>query len=41
MNQIAILNHLIETLEYLDLSLVEMALNHVIIEKEEKITKLT
>lgn len=41
MNQIAILNYLIETLEYLDLSLVEMALNHVIIEKEEKITKLT
>ena len=41
MNQIAILNRVIEALEYLDLSIVEMALNHVIIEKEEKITKLT
>lgn len=41
MNQITILNKILETIDEIDISLVEIALNQVLLEKEENISRPT
>ena len=38
-NQITILNKILETIDEIDISLVEIALNQVLLEKEENISR--
>lgn len=40
-NQITILNKILETIDEIDISLVEIALNQVLLEKEENISRPT